>query len=451
MDYNTEKSILDAIQRCWQDKNWQHFLSDFHAEEAIPLECKESPKLLNRLAAVYMQAARQEADHGRYTLLALEAYNLSMKLEENIKTYQGLAYLYYNEFLRYTTSRKGKKSTVLIPLQDCERNALYLYSKIAADNPDVYDLYRYAHLLYSVSSMASVSSNKRPFAEIIEQKENAYHIYIHAALRYEELTDKDKERLHRVYIKICYGICRCGLSLIANRSALLNELVLLFSFKARNYGDNQTSLERFKEIGKYMKKLIKAEGLDTDTKDLLTVANSEQLVAKSWDVYYLMGKYYDYAIQYELFPDIETAYKKAEQYYSYACEIDTLRRSKGKSSSGFKHMYWALLKLYLRWRKEERFCAVWEKYNKTVGFEDEYRTVFQARWLILNEEYKKAKALLLQSREQKKGKGELSGRKINLLLDIVRVISGEGPAVLEGNYRPYQQRYLYELAESRNI
>ena len=82
----------------------------------------------------------------------------------------------------------------------------------------------------------------------MEKRKKAYIIYLQAVEQYEHLQEKEKKRLQRIYIKSCYGVCRCGLGLIAKRSSLLNELILLFDFQPKEQGITPFEMKKFSEI-----------------------------------------------------------------------------------------------------------------------------------------------------------------------------------------------------------
>jgi len=450
MIQNREKFILDMMDHGLKMKEWQYCLQQLQAENSIPNEYKNSPVLLNKLAFIYMHAARAEEQHAKYIKLAHQTYTIALqktKNEENHNTIKGMAYLYYSEYIGYNSLLFSNKSSWPLSIDECERNADILYEKIRLHKPDVLDLYRYAHLLYMASNnIHSVQS----FSEIMEKRKKAYILYLQAVEKYEHLPEKEKKRLQRIYIKSCYGVCRCGLGLIAKRSSLLNELILLFDFQPKEQGITPFEMKKFSEINHCLTRILQEEGLPADTGDIIdiqTLANREQIIARSWDVYYMIGKFYDYSLQYTRCSDPALLYKKAEKYYTLACEIDCIRRQNQKMISGFKHMYFGLFKLYLRSHQEDAFCKSWDKYYYITNFEDSYRFLFQARWLILKKEYGEAKNVLEQCSEMIKEKNNNVSRKINQLLDIVYIMIEKNSCNIEEKYKPYQRKYFNELLQ----
>ncbi|MCI1822077.1 MAG: hypothetical protein LKI76_03730 [Megasphaera sp.] len=451
MVQSREEFILDIMNQGLKMKEWQLCLQQLQAENKIPTEYKNSPVLLNKLAFIYMHAARSEEQHAKYIKLAHQTYAAALQKTENEKenynSIKGMAYLYYSEYIGYNSLLFSNKASWPISIEECERNADILYEKIRLHRPDVLDLYRYAHLLYMASNnIHSIQS----FGEIMEKRKKAYIIYLQAVEQYEHLQEKEKKRLQRIYIKSCYGVCRCGLGLIAKRSSLLNELILLFDFQPKEKEISSFEMKKFSEISHCLKCILREECLPTDAGDIIdiqTLANREQIIARSWDVYYMIGKFYDYSLQYTRCSDPHILYEKAEKYYKLACEIDCIRRQNKKMASGFKHMYMGLFKLYLRNRQEEAFYKSWNTYYYIIDFDDSYRFLFQARWLILKKEYREAKKLLEQCSEMIKGKNNNVNRKIDQLLDIVHILIEKNSCNIEEKYKPYQRKYLNELLQ----
>lgn len=443
---------MKTVQKNVEDKTsfgdiekWKNYLVEVGAEKNIPDKFFNSAEDLLKIGFVYSRASVAIEDHNDYVKLAETAYRMVLSMagqEDNKSALRGLAYLYYREYNYYGLWLRKNRGNMVYSKEECEQTAIDIFEKLLNLGGNVGDYYRYAYLLYNSSSSFSPTIE---FSTIIDKKAKAFSLYQDAIRSYDQMGDDDRKSLHHTYIKACYGLARCGLELICTRSKMLDELVVLFHYNAPTYGDSKLAEQRFSDILNCMEVVRDAEGLPCTIEDMETVAFSSHPIERSWDIYYMLGKMYDYAYQYKLVDDLESAYELAKKYYSYSCEIDYVRRTAKLPASRFTHMYTALFNLLLRGRQESMFHELYEKYNSIVGFNGLDQMILQARWMIAKENYTDAKKILLNCKNGEGVYGFVS-KRIELLLDLIHVATNGYSEEFEKRYKPYQLRQLNNLS-----
>ena len=425
-------------------EKWEAQLTEMGAVDNIPDDSYGSAEVLNKLAYLYTRASISVSRHNDYFKLAESAYKAALSMEgheDDRSALRGLAYIYYREFNYFGLWQRRNHGRMVCSKESCEHNAMVLYDRLIELGGNVNDYYRYAYLLYNSSSSFSETTE---YADVLAKKERSFSLYHDAIAAYGTLEDENKETMYRTYIKACYGLARCGLELLCSRSRLLDELVVLFNFESQLYTDHVLETQRFQDIQTCLQIVLESENLPVVIeKGINSIAKKAQDVEKSWDIYYSLGNMYDYAFQYKLVDDLEGAYQSAIQYYTYSCDIDYIRRKENLPTSRFTHMYTALFNILLRGRQESAFCKAWKKYNDIIQFSVLERTVLQARWKIAKKDYSSAQSLLLDCKKEK-GDSFLQ-RRVEMLLDLLHIVTKGISQEVENKYRPYQVRQFNKL------
>ena len=412
-----KENITQLIQEFMQKKDWEGFLNQI---ESINKEQK-SNEFIRIAAAAYSQ------------MLDLPEYT------HDLRVLRGLAFLHYSDYIT-CNSYKGEKNKALPETKrECEKKAEEYFKQILRQGRQPRDLYRYAHLLYKA---ACDFHTKEHFVYLYEKKDQSYELYDEAVYRMEK---RGRERQTALYSRACYGLCRCGLDTLSLHSTLLDELLLLYKIHLTPYGSSDMHCHRFLRMCYCIEQVRITEVLPRVIDNFSTVVHTHQQYEKSWDIYHMLGKIFDSAYQYFLCKQREDAYKSAEKYYQYACEIDFIRRREHLPVSGFAHMYTALLTLYIRGREENKFYAAWEKYNPVIHFSEGFRILSQIRWLIIKKDYSEAEKVLTIYINCGKWQPGLSRNKAIVLLDIISAASTGKTNTLTGTYTSFQLKQLQHL------
>lgn len=412
-------SKLDAwekqIKWCTAQKRWDDCLE--HAEQL----CRE-----------YKQSAcLQLAEQAYCAVLADPVQN------GNMRALQGLSSLYYRDYMmRFTSKASGM---LAYTNGECCQKAKDALARLLQHERQPETLYRYAQVLYR---SAKDGQWKGEFVHLCRQKEQAYALYDEAAAMQEKWGAADKG----LYCRTCYGLCRCGLEMFSLHSVLLEELMLLFGVSSMLYGSRSDHITRLRRLYHCLEQVLDIEQLPRRTDDLTAVIQAKQTYERSWDIYYLLGKLFDYAGQFSLCHNRSNAYHLAERYYRYACEIDMTRRQSHQAVSGFDHMYTALLTLHLRQHREDRFYADWERYHPVVGFSSEFHFMSQARWLIIKKDYAAAQHFLAAQLQDGRWSAG-TRRRADVLQDLVQVAVSGSTAGLRGTYKPFQLKQLERMGQ----
>ncbi len=346
----------EEIRKMCRQKQWQRCLDllAFHKPRQ-----GQTAAYVRLAASIYMQMLQQAVPP--WELIAL----------------RGMAAIYYQEYLGYGKPGKNRQGMITTSKTACCEQVETYFTAILQRDRRSDDMYAYAQFLYKESGSFHGQAS---FSQRLAQQKQAYALYEESAMQIESAdTEKDTQ----LYFQICYGLCRCGLTFFSLRSILSEELLLLFSAAVPLYGKREEHLQRLRRIYTCMDKVLSLAELPRKTDAIQTVAQSKQPYGQSWNIYYLLGKLFDCAVQFSLCRDKSMSRAMAEQYYTYACEIDFMRRRACLPVSGFSHMYTALLTLYIRNREEAKFYAAWDRYHPQIQFSDAFRTVCQVRWLII--------------------------------------------------------------------
>jgi tetratricopeptide (TPR) repeat protein len=358
--------------------------------------------------------------------------------EEDIRALRGMAAAYYTD---YISSISNKKQKILpCPKKESKKKACEYYEKILRKEHHPKDVFQYGTVLYKNTKDFS---SEDTFPEKCDKKNQAFALYDEAVQILEDNNDTGS----LLYSRACYGLCRCGLESFNFYSALLDEIHLLFPVKLSLYGSQEEHCQKFHRICHCIEAVRKQENLPRVVEDIEAVVHSRQRQAMSWDVYYMMGKIFDCAYQFNLCNDTKGAYASAVRYYGYACEIDYRRRREGLPVSGFTHMYTSLLTLYIRGRNEQEFYRFWETYHPLVRFSEAFRLLSQIRWLILKENYSEAEQVLESYCHAGKWRKGLSERKATILMDIIYAKVKGSTAGAAGAYSSFQMKQLERLAQ----
>lgn len=334
----------------------------------------------------------------------------------NVQALQGLASLYYRDYMTRFTS-KSKKLLPYTKGESCQKakHALMLLLKHKR-TPEI--VYQYAQLLYR---HAKDGQWKGKISDLRRQKEQAYALYDESVAMQEKWGIKHMG----LYCRSCYGACRCGLELFSHRSVRQEELALAFGMPSTLHGRRADHILRLRRLYYCLHQVLKTENLPHCMDDIRAVVQSRQVYERSWDVYYLLGKLFDYASQFSLCHNRDQAYFFAERYYKYACEIDRMRRQIHQSVPGFSHMYTSLLTLYLRHHREDNFYDAWERYHPVVRFSSDFHFLSHVRWLIIKKNYDAAQHFLashLQDGQWNAG----TKRRAAVLQDLIQAaVSGK--------------------------
>lgn len=450
MDLTEQKKILEIMNGYVASKDWNGCLKELQAETSIPARFLGRISILRQLAYVYQKAAQAAQYHNRCLKLAVQAYEAILAApgpEGHSSAYKGLAYLYYSEYISYYMWQRQIGSKLIFTKAHCSQKAEELLKTILVSGGDISYLYRYAYLIYRLAGDYTMMQG----ADVIHsKKEKAYQLYRQVIRTYEAEQDTELQKSwRRTYIKSCYGLVRCGLDLIASHSSIAREISLLFSLDLPDFGLLKEKKERLRDIIYSIDRVRQAEQLPVQIENMEAIVHSQQEIEKSWDVYYSMGKIYDFAFQYALLPDRDDCFQKAKKYYSYACEIDRIRREKKLPVPGFRHMYHALLMLYLRGRDEMGFREARRTYSAVMK-PDEFRDLlYTVRWHCLKREYQQARETLLRYmmtfRKMKSGQK----KQLDLLLDLLDVIDGADIRQYTPRYTAGQVRLFVKLQHLR--
>ncbi len=379
----------------------------------------------------------------------------NIQLEENIyyavlkstspeaicRALEGLAFLYQNEYMLKLTGQQGYLPNLR---DDCAQKAISFYEQLFQYERKGIPLFQYAHLLYKFSRN---SLRKINYNIICQQKEKAIVSY-DEAISLLEAVKKDPQQ-EAAYSRACYGLCRCALECFSVHSLLLDEIMLLFPIAVSLYGSRDAHMQKARRVQYCLDELLKIEELPYKTDNIHAVVEKKQKYENSWDIYYLLGKFFDCTSRFSLSDDTIKAVSAAERYYSYACEIDAARRDTGQAVSGYQHTYTALLTLYLRTRRENDFYNTWKRYHPIVHISPTFQTLSEIRWLIIKGDYMRAKKAV-NSWIDNSRKRRIE-RRFYVLEDILHVLCGGSTEELCGKYKPFHLHKLNSIRKYAGI
>lgn len=376
-----------------------------------------------------------EKDDDRYVQLQERVYKKIEGLpayQQDVRMLRGLAYIYCRE--------AGKSKTCLsMDKKRCEAEGDAYFTRLLQQCRRPYDVYSYAQFLYKKAcNFFSTDS----IVVKSEMKEKAYELYHEAIL---ELEKQAYDRQRSLYSRACYGFSRCGLDMLAHPSILQEELAILFNEPIALYGQRDVYEKRLKHVHACLDTVRKLEALPSQAADMTGISMAPKKYANSWDIYYLLGKAFDYAWHLQLCQKEELAYELAEKYYGYACQIDYSRKKNGKRSI-FSHMYIALIALYIRRKDKEKCLSLWKTYDIGRLIPKGYQTLTAIRWAIVDKDYEKAKQLISAYKAGKRWEKGLSEKRVAVLSDIIQAAQCGRVDAVEA-YSPYQQKMLAQVTK----
>lgn len=446
MDKAKALEIAAMMKKYIEKKEWCECLQAVQAEDGISDDYSASYHVLDSLAFVYCQASQYPDVHNKYVKLAVEAYEHILAIpgfDMNMKALKGLAYVYYSEWISYLILSKKVDGPLAFDKNLCKDRAIELYERILVRDCDVTTLYRYAHLLYRVSSEYRPGGD---YQERLQARRQSYHLYSEAKNTYEQMEAGDeKKRFRKNYIKACYGLSRCIIDMIHVTNTLDETIDALFGRTPVYDSYREWKRKKLMEAANAINIVRDEEGLPVTTDDTVTLAMQEQKFEMSWDIYYTMGKIYETAFFYDFFNDRQRSFDKAEKYYTYACDIDFNRRRANKNVSGFKHIYAKLLDLYVKGHEAEKYDACRSKYEPYFRVNGTMETIYKAKWAIIEHDYALAADLVgrIDTKQIRLSKTEKSEHKA--LEAIVAILAGVDAATLTGKFTRNQMKRLQEL------
>lgn len=163
---------------------------------------------------------------------------------------------------------------------------------------------------------------------------------------------------------------------------------------------------------------------------------------------YLLGLLLERAGQLALTPARGKAYEQAAFWYDQARQLVREDRSRHYARHLYLRPSVALLRLFLRQGREEAFYDWWERCGGLRVFHRDVQALFQVRWLIVKEDYERARFTLRHLEGLAGRKSEFTPSRRRILEDIVSVASDGPQAPLQGSYSPYLRRALQRAARS---
>lgn len=418
--------------------------------------------MLKKQAETVVTAKRK----GRETLLKLcregdllleRSFSCNIQCESSLRQ----AVSVYEKALAY--ARESERRLVLAPLAKAyfrgyftkaaarsyqnhqwAQQAIPYFRELIASDVTVTVLYRFALLLYRD---AHDFTNPEPFQQKKRQQQEAYAIYDRTIRTVKALPQEEKADFAGIYVRSCYGLCRSGLELLPQRSLIGDECRLLFPRLVSDNRDQEGRTALFKRCYEAIDTARREEKLPRKVIDLQRLISQEQSFEQAWDIYYLLGKLFDYGWQYDLHPHKNAAYDAALKYYHYAASFDLLRRRSGRSVHGFFYMYESLLLMTLRGRDLDKYRYLWKTYEMEQLLPQPHRDLLNARFHIINDECERAAALLLPYAKKTPQQAGLSPRKATALLDIITIIRTASLKKLRGTYKPYQFVWLHKIRD----
>ena len=411
--------------------DWYGVMSGLEAVDTVPEELENAAA--RRLGKAYLCAFRTGDDREKYWLLAETLFLRLADTAPSRYVYSVLAGLYRQAYGGSPGIGTKTKEELLHRALDC-------YERLYNDHPDEYELYEYAHLLYKSSSVFSAAAGVR---ERLERKEKAYRIYGEVMEAYKR--NINKKTVERPYIRAAYGLCRCGLELYGYETPLQKEYVLLTGGYYLSERAKEVKKTVFYTLCRAVDSVRRYENIPTVMEDGCRYYDCDYRYEAPWDIYYMMGRLFLFAVKYNILPNRSEPVRSCEKYFTYAAVLDRKRRSEGLPVSGFSHMYHSLCDFYLMCGTEEKLGAFLKEYGDYM--EPSYIELTNLRRALKGGNYEKARACLNAAAGRP---SSLPPRKATVLKDLLTVLEKKDMSGVERSYKPYEMKLFAEVLQKKN-
>lgn len=411
--------------------DWQGVIAKYNGAEKIPEE--PGKKAAYALGRAYFQGLRADEDKVKWWHLAKDLF-LRLAAEEKspyvcgkLATLYGLA---YDE--RPFIEGLDKK--------DALAEALAYYEDVYAMGAEEYDLYQYASLLYKSSSAYGALTDVKERRRL---REKAYFLYKEIVEGHE--AGEFAKKSDRAYIRSAYGLCRCGLDLYGSQSTFQKECTLLCGKTVVSPLMKEQKRDIFKTLCHAVEAVRRYEDLPCRMESPCALREQTYSYEAPWDIYYILGRIFEFAVLYDLLPDRQEGITSCIKYYTYVCEIDRDRRTARLPVSGFTHMYKALLEFYLFIGDEENVKKCLVQYKDYI--EPHRRALTKLRLHLRHGKYEE---VLMELDDVNSSLTGLSPQKKKVLRQLTQALYTQNAAPLATQYKPYDMK-LYALAAQKKL
>lgn len=320
-------------------------------------------------AAEAWESCLQAMQYVPYRQRDMRFHAVSLNLYEKLRQRQayanhlgvlrGLAKTYYDGYLH------RQKAVSHVTKQEYALRSCRYFSRVLRQERNLFDVYQYGILLYRVShdrGIVTSGSERRAKRR-------------HAMALFTEIIQAGQghEEWQELVLRACYRYSQCVIDNVRQRSPFTDEMELLFpsagnSLSARDQQEFQAA---------------------SCCLALLRVSSARLYAPEQ--IQYVSGVLAELGSQYRVGAPEDKAFKRAEQYYTGACELVI---GKASSTSAGLLAYTALLTLALRRRNRPSYEALWTRYGNVFSLSAGTSLLHDVRWHILAKDYAKAKALL---------------------------------------------------------
>lgn len=356
--------------------------------------------------------------------------------QTNVNILRHISHMYCTEYL------ENRATPVLhCDKQYCKTQAAHYFSLLLQQERRPYDIYRYAQLLYCCSHDFVTTE---PFVVKHRMKEKAYELYEETL----QLIEIEKTDMHTaLYRQACYALSRCGLELVSSYSILLQEMALVADMPLPFLGNKEKYRKKLQRIHACLDTLRAMERLPRQAKRIADIQQIRKTYGKAEQIYYLLGKAFDYTWQFGLCDNKMLAKQLAERYYTYACEINYHNMENKKGKSLFFHMYMALVNIYIRQKDKEKCKKIWQHYKLSRYIPQGYQTLTAIRWAIVEKNYEKARYIITAYQNKKDWQQGLSPQRATVCRNILDALQGTLKTEENHQFSASQLKLLLKLTK----
>lgn len=383
--------------------------------------------------------SRKERNDTRYIRSLERAYQKLLA----VPTYQNDADLLRKAAYMYYEACFANHTMVVLhhDKEYCKTQAAYYFSLLLQQERCPVDVYKYARLLYCCSNDFCTL---KPFTVKHRMKEKAYELYEETL----QIIEKEKVDTYTdLYNQVCYALGRCGLELVSSYSVLLHEIALVADIPLPLFGNKEAYKKRLQRAHACLDTLRTIRHLPRNIKNTTDIQQISKNQDKAEHLYYLLGKAFDYAWQFGLCKNKILARQWAEQYYTYACEINYYKMKYTQRKKPLFHMYIALVNVYIRQKDKKNCVKVWKRYQLSKYIPQGYRQITAIRWAIIEKEYEKARQLITTYQHKKDWQEGLSPQRIAACQNIVDALQGKFKLEENQHYSGSQLKILLKLTK----